>query len=367
MATPFRLPARRCRLGAALAATLIVAGPLPAALAQQAPEVIVEPVHRDLFEETVEALGTLRANESVDLTATVTERIAAINFEDGQQVTAGDVLAEMTSDEQTALLEEARSTLSEARDQYDRVRPLADRGFATGTQLDERRREYETAQARLRAVESRLRDRLVIAPFSGVVGLRTISVGALVTPGTVITTLNDISIVKLDFSVPAPFLTSLRPGLPIRAKASALGDRVFEGQVTSLDNQIDPVTRSIQVRALIPNPDGFLRPGLLMSVELIKDPRETLVIAEEALVRRAGQSYVYVVVHDGDGGHKVEQRAVRVGGRRAGEVEILDGLEEGERIVTHGTIKVRPGQQVTISAEKKPDQPVSELIKRKSS
>lgn len=344
----------------------LLAAPLPAA-AQSATGVIVEVVHRDLFEEKVEALGTLRANESVELTATVTERIAAINFEDGQDVAAGDVLAEMTSDEQAALLEEARAALAEAQDQYERVRPLADRGYATGTQLDERRREYETAQARLRAVESRLRDRLVIAPFAGVVGLRTISVGALVTPGTVITTLNDISVMKLDFSVPAPFLTSLRPGLPIRARATALGNRTFEGTVASVDNQVDPVTRAIMVRALIPNPDRLLRPGLLMSVELIRDPRETVVIAEEALIRRAGETYVYVAVPNGEGTARVEQRAVSVGGRRPGEVEITQGLTPGELVITHGLIKVRPGQEVTIQAEKRPDDTVRDLIHRKSS
>ncbi|GAB5467928.1 MAG: efflux RND transporter periplasmic adaptor subunit [Rhodospirillales bacterium] len=337
------------------------------AVAQQPPQVIVEQVRLDSFEDRVEALGTLRANESVDLTAKITERIATIGFDDGQEVEQGQVLAEMISDEQSALLEEARSTLAEARDQYERVRPLANRGFATGTQLDERRREFETAQARYRAVESRLDDRLVIAPFAGVVGLRNISVGALVEPGTVITTLKDISVMKLDFSVPAPFLSTLRRGLPIRAKTAALGERVFDGVVSSIDNQVDPVTRSILVRAIIPNEDKALYPGLLMSVELFKAPRETLVISEEALIRRAGESYVFAVVAGPEGGEVVEQRRVVIGGRRAGELEILEGLEQGEFVVTHGTIKVRPGQRVTIAAEQTPDSDISALIEKKGS
>ncbi len=365
-------PARRLidrrgllRLGLA-AASLALA--LPAtALAQAVPQVIVEQVRIDSFEDQVEALGTLRANESVDLTAKVTEIIARIDFQDGQEVEQGDVLVEMISDEQSALLEEARSELDEAKDQYDRIRPLAERGYATGTQLDERRREFETAQARYRAMESRLQDRLVIAPFSGVVGLRTISVGALVEPGTVITTLNDISVMKLDFSVPETFLTTLRPGLPIRAYSRAMGERVFQGEVASIDNQIDPVTRSILVRAIIPNTDKLLRPGLLMSVELVKAPRDTLVISEEALIRRAGQSFVYIVVPAEGGGEVVEQRKVVTGGRRAGDLEILEGLSPGEFVITHGTIKVRPGMKVTISAEQTPGSNVSDLIRKKDS
>lgn len=353
-----RLPA----VAVILASLCLCNAPL---LAQQPTQVIVEQARMDSFEDHVEALGTLRANESVDLTAKVTERIIALNFVSGQEVVAGDILAEMTSDEESALLEEARSTLSEARDQYERVRPLAERGFATGTQLDERRREYETAKARYRAVETRMDDRLIIAPFDGVVGLRNISLGALVEPGTVITTLKDISQVKLDFSVPATFLTSVRPGLPIRASSAAFGDRVFEGAVTSIDNAIDPVTRSILVRAIIPNPDLLLRPGLLMTVDLIKDPRQTLVISEEALVRRAGKSYVFVVAPAEGGGEVVEQRPVVVGSRRTGEVEVLRGLSEGEFVITHGTNKVRPGQSVTISAEQQPGQSISGLISDK--
>ncbi len=358
---------RRLAAGAA-AAGLAGCLLLGSASAQQQPvEVIVEQARIDRFEDQVEALGTLWANESVDLTAKVTERIVALHFESGQRVEAGDVLAEMTSDEQSALLEEARSTMAEAKDQFERVKPLADRGYATGSQLDERRREYETALARYRAVQSRLDDRLVIAPFSGVVGLRNISLGALVEPGRVITTLNDISQVKLDFAVPETFLTSVRAGLPIRATSPAFRDEVFEGTVTSVDNAIDPVTRSILVRAMIPNPDGLLKPGLLMSVVLIRDPRQALVVSEEALVRRAAQSYVFVVTAAEDGGEMVEQRPVVVGGRRPGEVEILSGLSEGEFVITHGTNKVRPGQRVTIAAEKQPGQDVSGILRQKGS
>lgn len=143
------------------------------------------------------------------LIATVSEIVTDVHFEDGQRVKAGSILVEMTNEEEHSLIEEERSTVAEAKKQYDRLRPLVKRGAASTSLLDQRRREYETAKARLRAIESKLQDRLIIAPFAGVVGLRNISVGALIKPGDVITTLDDDSVMKLDFTVPSIHLASL--------------------------------------------------------------------------------------------------------------------------------------------------------------
>ncbi|MDJ0784120.1 MAG: efflux RND transporter periplasmic adaptor subunit, partial [Desulfosarcinaceae bacterium] len=214
-------------------AVIFVAGLLwisPAG-AQPAAPVIVKAVAIERFEDHVEALGTLRARESVALTAAVTETITAIHFDDGDRVAAGDILVEMTNEEEHALIEESLSTVAEAKKQYDRIRPLVATGAAASALLDQRRREYETAEARLRALESRLRERLVLAPFGGVLGLRNISVGALIEPGDVITTLDDDSVMKLDFTVPAVHLQTLRTGLPIEATSDAFPDRVFEGSI----------------------------------------------------------------------------------------------------------------------------------------
>ncbi|NBC47600.1 MAG: efflux RND transporter periplasmic adaptor subunit, partial [Gammaproteobacteria bacterium] len=172
--------------------------------------------------DRVEALGTLRANESVTITANVTETVSALHFDDGQRVQAGDLLVEMTSVEEHARLEEAQARLAEAEQQYQRVKSLAAAGSASASLLDERRRDLRTAEATLTAIESQLADRLVKAPFEGVVGLRDISLGALVEPGDVITTLDDDSVMKLDFAVPSLYLPSLAPGVAIEARAAAL-------------------------------------------------------------------------------------------------------------------------------------------------
>lgn len=324
--------------------------------------VIVSQVQTIPFEDRIEALGTLHASESVSLTASVTETISALNFDDGDRVSAGKVLAEMTSAEEHAQLNEARALVEEAERQFRRVQSLATQGTAAKSLLDERRREYDTARARLIAIESRLSDRLIKAPFDGVVGLRNISVGALVEPGDLITTLDNDASMKLDLAVPSLFLSSLKPGLDVNATTSAYGERAFTGQLHSIDSRVDPVTRSVVVRVLLPNRERLLKPGMLMQVSLRKDPRQTLVIPEAALMPAGREQFVFVAVPDATL-HKVEKRRIRIGSRRPGEVEVVQGLSDGELVITHGALRVRPGQSVTVRSVGKSDQPLSELLK----
>ena len=209
---------------------------------------------RASLSETVEALGTLRANESVNLTSTVTELVTAVNFDDGQRVKKGDVLIAMDTSEERAELAEQRSFLDEAQRQVDRLAPLVKRGAASESTIDTKRREAQGARARIKAIESRIAKRIIKAPFNGVVGLRNISVGALAQPGAELTTIDDDAVMKLDFAVPSVFVATLKPGLSIEAESAAYPGRVFKGTVSSVSSRIDPVTRSIVARALIDNP-----------------------------------------------------------------------------------------------------------------
>lgn len=330
---------------------------------QQPVPVVVKEVRMDRFVDRVEALGTLRASETVDLTSTITDTVTAIHFEDGQRVDAGYVLAEMTNEEEHARLEEERSTLKETQQQYERIKPLVKRGAASKSLLDQRRREYETAQARFRGIQSRLKDRLIVAPFSGVTGLRNISVGALIAPGDLITTLDDDSVMKLDFTVPAIHLATLAKGLPVVARATSYGDQIFSGQVSGIDSRIDPTTRSIVVRALLPNPDRLLKPGLLMRVELLKNRRNVLVIPEEALIP-TGQINHVLVVDQAAIPPIATRREVTIGARRPGEVEIVRGLVPGEFVVIHGTLRARPGQEVKVIAVDTGDESLQQLLNK---
>ena len=311
--------------------------------------VVVAETRVQPLSERVEALGTLQANESVAITSQVTETISVVHFDDGQRVRAGDPLVEMTSAEEHALLEEARVRAREAERQYDRVKSLVAQRSASESLLDERQRDLDTARALLAAIESRVADRFIKAPFDGVLGLRNVSPGALVEPGDRITTLDDDRLMKLDFSVPSVHLASLQPGLGIEATSSAFGARLFKGVVRGIDSRIDPVTRSVRVRAILPNPDFRLKPGLLMRVVLMLDPREALTVPEAAILHR-GQEHFVMRVSEGEAGLMAERIQIRIGTRLPGWVEVRDGLEPEDRVVTEGQEKIRPGQPIRLVA-----------------
>ena len=314
------------------------------------PLVVVVPAEIKTMTDQIEALGTLAANESVDLTAKVTENITSLNFTDGQRVKKGDVLATMHAEEARALLKEAESTADEALRQYDRTKQLSQQGAASAAQLDEDRRVYETARARQLAIQSRIDNLTITAPFDGVVGLRNISVGALVQPGDLITTIDDDSVMKLDFSVPSTFLPVLVPGAPVEARARAFKNKVFAGEIRSVSSRIDPVTRTVVVRAEILNPERLLKPGLLMTVELRANERQAVVVPEEALLP-AGRKNFLMLVEDGPEGAVARKVEVAVGARRTGEAEILEGLQAGQRVITHGALKAADGAPVVISTD----------------
>jgi membrane fusion protein (multidrug efflux system) len=311
----------------------------------QPPLVVVEPVRRDQLVDTVEAIGTAVANESVTLSAKVTDTVRRVNFEDGDFVEAGDVLIELTNQEEEALLAEARANLQDAENQLRRLEDISAQGLAPAQDLDMARSRAAASEARLNTVLARLRDRLIQAPFSGVLGFRAVSPGTLLTPNTPITTLDDISIIKLDFTIPETFLGSIEPDSKVFAQGAGFPDRVFEGVVRTVGSRVDPVTRAVTVRAHVPNDDRLLRPGMLLTVQVVMAEREALVVAEGAVFELRDQAYVYVVGDD----LTARQRPIEIGERRFGRVEVIDGLREGERVITEGTIKVRDGSPVRLA------------------
>lgn len=336
-------------MGLCLASAPVFAPVFAPAFAQapDAPGVIITEVREVPLADRIEALGTLKARESVVITANATDTISAIHFDDGDRVAAGDLLVEMVSREEQALLEEVTARVGEAQRQYDRVKSLEASGSASASLLDERRRDLHTAQASLTAIESRLSERLIKAPFAGVLGLRNISLGALVQPGDVITTLDDDERLKLDFAVPSVFLGSLAPGVEVEARSRAFPDQVFGGTISSIDSRVDPVTRSVVVRALIDNDQRLLRPGQLMTVDLLRNPRQAVMVPEAALLHRGEEHFVFVVTGEE---RLVDQRQVSIGARQPGKVEILSGLNVGDQVINHGLQKVKPGAAVNIIA-----------------
>ena len=297
------------------------------------------------FADRVEAIGTTLANESVIITAKVTDKISRIHFADGIRVEKNALLVELTNDEQAAELAEAKADRDEASVQLKRLEELVQQNIVAASQVDEIRARLSIADARLEGIVARLKDRVIRAPFAGVLGFRQVSPGALVTPGTAITTLDDVSTLKLDFSVPELFLGAISVGDTVSAMSPAYRDDVFQGTVASIGSRVDATTRSVTVRALVPNDSGALRPGMLMTVELQTAARTTLAVPESAVVPANRDAYVYVI----DSNNIAERRTVTTGQRRDGLIEIVSGLTAGERVAVLGLVGLRNGVSVDIT------------------
>lgn len=325
-------------------------------------KVIVSKVENQTIQDQVEALGTLRANESVVLISTVTERVKAIHFDDAQRMKKGTLLLEMKIEEERAALEEQTAILKEANLQVKRYEPLIAKGAVSKTNLDNANLEVSKANARIDAINSQIDERRIVAPFDGLIGLRNISVGALLSSDTPIATIHDDSVMKLDFSLPSLFLSALKKGIKIKATTDAFPNKVFDGEILHIDNQVDPVTRTISVRALIDNADHSLKSGLLMQITLETNVRQA-VIPEEALIPNGDKNFVLVIVKK-EKLKTVEKRLVKTGARQPGQVEVLSGLLVGDLVVIHGTMKAKPEKPIMIQAIKKGDEPLIELMEK---
>jgi len=308
------------------------------------PAVVVAAVARVPFPLTVEALGTARANESVEIRPKITESISTIHFREGQHAEAGDVLVELEDSAVRAAVAEAEAALAESNSRYVRSHELFRSKLVPASELESVQAERDADRAAVDAAKARLAETVVRAPFAGRLGLRRVSIGSLVSPSTVITTLDDTDTIKLDFDVPETALAYVATGLPIVAHSAAWPEARFEGEVASVDTRVDPISRTVTVRALVPNADGLLRPGMFLRVELLHDDREALMVPEQAIVPEQSRQFV-LVVGDGD---EVSKREVRVGRRRPGQVEIVAGVTAGEVVIVEGTQKAQSGTVVRV-------------------
>ncbi len=302
------------------------------------------PVRSERLVDTIQAVGTTRANEAVVITSKVAGRVSDIRFREGDFVRQGAVLLRLDAVEILAERDEAVARRTRTRQNYERGVKLRDARAVTAGRTEELAQELAEAEAAVAQIEARLRNYELKAPFSGRLGLRQVSSGALVTPGDPIVTLDDISIVKLDFDVPETALSSVHPGLLVSARSAAYPDLTLEGIVATVDTRIDPSTRAVTVRAEVPNKEGLLRPGMFLTVSLAYGTQDgVLLVPEEAIVAVDDGMFVFAIV---DG--KAERRVVTLGRRRPGVAEVTSGLAAGEVVVVGGVQKVRPGAAVKV-------------------
>lgn len=317
-----------------------------AAVVKPAMLVQVTKVRKESYALDLDAIGSVRAFESIDLSPNVTEVVTGLFFNDGDFVKKGALLATLSDAEEQAMQASAKASLAEEEREIERLKSLVESGAAPEARLAERKTLADIARQKIREAEARMADRRITAPFDGWLGLRRISVGALVSPGTVIASLDKIDIVKIDFSVPETYLDSVKPGTAIVARAASLSSKDFKGTLSQMDTRIDPVTRSLAARAEVPNPDTVLKPGMLVMVKLALEPRSSLSVPERALVPVGSKKYVFT--HADGRAKRVE---VEIGRRKPGFVEVLKGLTEGQVIITDGLVGLQDGAAVKVTAE----------------
>jgi len=334
--------------------------------------VSVATVQPRVFEDTIEVLGVAKGRQSVTLTAAATQLVDRVRFKDGQRVPKGAVLVELRATEQDAGIAQAEARLVEARRAYDRYKTLGDQGWASKAQVDQFEAAWRSAQADVSAAKARQNDRMIRAPFAGVVGLSDVAPGALVNPGAPIVTLDDVSVMRVDFQVPERYLGQLREGQTLLATADAYPGETINGRIALLDTRVDERTRAITARAEFPNASGKLKPGMLVRVGVSRGQRTNPSAPESAVSVQGDGAFVYILhtrapgqagqpgrqaqAGQGQGGQggqgqgaMVEQRPIVTGLRQQGFVEIVDGVKPGDRIVADGLNKLQPGQPVRIA------------------
>jgi membrane fusion protein (multidrug efflux system) len=312
----------------------------PAAVAVEATKVVTMPMP-----QTITAVGSLRSDESVTLRPETAGRISEITFQEGQRVARGAPLVKLDPAIPRAEVEQARANLTLAKAKFDRAVDLAKRSFISGQAKDEAENNLKVAQAALNLAEAKLARTDIRAPFSGIIGLRSVSVGDYVKEGADLVNLEAIDPLKIDFRVPERFLSQVQVGQSLQVTLDAVPDKVYDGKVIAVNPLVDAAGRSVVIRAQVRNQDTALRPGMFTRVRLItRDQADAMVVPEQALMPQGTDQYVYKVV---DG--KVVRARVETGQRRDGKVEVVSGLAAGDTVVTAGHLKIRDGVAVRIA------------------
>mgnify|MGYP003576140916 CR=1 FL=1 len=300
------------------------------------------------FADQIRVLGVARSKRSVNITSNTTELITRVMFVDGQRVAAGAPLVELQAREEDADLIQARAQLPQAQRDYARARILAERGVAPRVRAEPAETALETARAAVAASEARRGDRVLRAPFAGVLGLTTVTPGTLISPGSVITTLDDTSAIRVDFPVPERYLGVLQVGTPLSATADAYADETVSGRIALLDTRVNEQTRAVIARAEFANPGNRIRPGMMMRVAVHQGRRQSLSVPDGAALEEAGQRAVDRIAR-GECGSTAQRDEVQAGAVEGGYVEILSGLDNNDRVVASGLNRIQPGAPVTVA------------------
>lgn len=296
----------------------------------------------------LEFIGTAVSNESVDITSSVSQKVTDIKFSDCDFVNKGDILVQQNIEKQKAIKKQAEINLQEQKRELSRVSVLKNKNVIAAKEYDLQSTKVQDAIAKLAEIEEEIKERTIVAPFDGVLGIRMVSVGALLTPGTVITTIDDIKKIKVDFSVPEKYLSLITKGCKIEVTSIALPGKKFHGTVQAVSPRVSPTSRSISVRGIIDNEEYLLRSGMMLNVIIEMQDRMAIQVPEGAVLNVGEKHYVFILQE----GNKVKEQEIEIGLRQKGMVEVTKGLSLDEKIVVDGVVKIADGDVVTISQKK---------------
>jgi len=288
--------------------------------------------------DDVQAVGSLRSRQGVVLRPEVSGRVTRLNFRDGERVRRGQLLVQLDDQLPQAQVKQSEAELSIARANHKRNQELLAQNFISQRTVDESAANLDVALAKLALAQATAARLKIVAPFDGIAGIRAVNVGDYLKDGTDMVNVEDIDVVYVDYRLPERFQTQVSKGQKAVVEIDALPGRKFDALIQAVDPLIDANGRSIAVRATIDNRQQVLRPGMFARVTTVFGERERAkVIPEEAIVPQGGRQFVIKVVDGAEKDSQASKRVeVKVGIRRPGRVEILDGLNEGDTVVTAG-------------------------------
>jgi len=295
------------------------------------------------FVENVEAVGTARANEQVVITSKYSDRVDEVYFDDGQIVKKGTVLVKLNNQEEQAKVNELKANLSESRAHLKRLSELLVTKATSQSLVEQQEAKTKAIEAQLESAKTKLNDLTIRAPFAGILGFREVSNGAYIEAGNVITSLDDLSMIKVDFYLPERLLAHIHVGQQVSAVNSAYRDKEFTGKISAIDSRIDSSTRSIKVRATISNKTLKLRPGMLLNISVLLQVENILQLPESTIISIENKHYVFA-----ENNGEAVRKSIIIGRRHPGVVEVVSGLVEGEQVVVEGALKLRDGSAVSI-------------------
>ena len=309
------------------------------------PQVKVQKVEKIKYAEELNLIGSINANESVKITAVVSEKIKSIKFEEGSYIDENDILIELENNEEQAILKQVDAELEESTANYERAKKLLSEGNASQSMIDKKFMEKKKLEGKFQEIQAKLNDLIIKAPFNGIIGTKNYSNGSFINPGDVITSLYDISKVKVEIYIPEIYVSEIYKKQFFIATLPSINNTSFKGEVYAINPSIDKETRTFKVIGIIQENNNYsLKPGMMANIELKLRSREIFIVPEGAIIPEDEKSFLYILEEN----NVLKKRQVVTGKRNDGSIEIIEGIDQSDQIVYEGTNKIRNGSEVSV-------------------